>query len=135
MQRAQGFVHSLTAIHALGAVAVWSMAAFVAWTGEADRLATTPGARQLVAWTGRWLAGFFVVLGAFLAALAWGSWRRQPWSWPAAVVAYSIGVAGSLAEVAFGHPRYLASLVLNAVVVALLLTRGVRQAFARAGPS
>lgn len=125
-------MRALTVIHGLGALAVWTMAAYVSLgDSNADRLATTPGARQLLSWTGPWLAVFFVALGAFLAALAWGSHRGRPWSWPAALVAYSVGVFGSAAEIVAGYPNYWASLAVNGTVVALLLHPGVRARFRR----
>ena len=128
------FVHALTAIHGLGALAVWLMAAYVAMgDGNADKLATTPGARQLVDWTGPWMAMFLVALGGLLAALAWGSHNGKSWSWPAALVAYAIGVVGSLAEIVAGYPNYWFSLVVNSAVVGMLLHPQVRQRFRRAG--
>ena len=129
MERATLFVHTLTLIHAVGAVVVFAMAAYVQFIGEADDLATTPGARQLVDWTGGALPIFFVALGVFLASLAWGSHHRQPWSWPAALAAYSVGVVGSLLELVWGHTRYAASLAINGAVVALLLLPSVRARF------
>ena len=130
MKGARILVDALTAVHGLGSLVVFAMAAFVlAGEGNADRLATTPGARQLVAWTGAFLPLFFAALGTFLALLAWGSHRRQAWSWPAAVTAYTIGVLGSIAELLAGHGRYVASLAVNGAVVLALLTPSVRAAF------
>lgn len=130
MRKAEVLLHTLTAIHGLGAVALVLMAAFVwAGSGNADRLAVTPGGRQLVDWTGAYLPVFFLALAAFLAALAIGSHRRQRWSWPAAVTAYTIGVLGSLAELLAGHVQYVASLTVNALVVGGLLAPSVRRAF------
>ena len=130
MDKARVLVDSLTVVHGLGALVVLGMAAYVfANGGDAEPLATTPGARQLVDWTGAYLPLFFIALGTFLAALAWGSHRRQPGSWPAAMTAYTIGVVGSLAEILAGHGRYAASLVVNGAVVAALASPPVRRAF------
>lgn len=130
MDRARTLVDALTVVHGLGSLVVFGMAAYIVVNGgDAEPLATTPGARQLVDWTGAYLPLFFLALGTFLGALAWGSHRRQRWAWPAAMVAYSIGVLGSLAEILAGHGRYAASLLVNGAVVAALASRPVRRAF------
>lgn len=129
MASASLFRHVLTVIHATGSLVVFGMAAYVAATGRPEDLATTPGGRQLVEAFGGLLWLFFLPLGFFLLALAIGSHRRQPWSWPAALVAYSIGVVGSLVEIAAGYWNYTASLAVNGAVVALLLMRPVRAAW------
>lgn len=130
MDKARLLVEALTVVHGLGSLVVFGMATYVvANGGDAEALATTPGARQLVDWTGAYLPLFFLALGTFLGALAWGSHRRQRWSWPAALVAYSIGVLGSLAEILTGHGRYAVSLLVNGAVVAALLSPSVRRAF------
>lgn len=126
MERAEVFRHVLTGIHGVGSIVVLGMAAYVAATGRPEDLATTPGGRQIVAAFGDRLWLFFLPLGAFLAALAYGSHTQRAWSWPAALVAYSIGVVGSLIELAFGYWNYLASLAVNGAVVALLLSKPVR---------
>lgn len=130
MDKARLLVDALTVVHGLGSVAVFGMAAYIlANDGDAEPLATTPGARQLIDWTGPFLPVFFVALGLFLGFLAWGSHHRHHWSWPAAVCAYSIGVLGSLAELVAGHGRYFASLLVNGAVLAALLSPPVRKAF------
>jgi hypothetical protein len=53
----------------------------------------------------------------------------MPWARSAALVAYSIGVAGSLWQVSTGIARAWVSLAVNAGVVALLASRAARDAF------
>jgi hypothetical protein len=75
---------------------------------------------------GPWLAVFLGSLAVFLAAMAWSSHRRRAWAWRAALVAYSIGVLGSLWEVSAGIPQAWLSAAINATVVLLLLTPSTR---------
>jgi hypothetical protein len=128
------FVRVLTTIHAVGGVVLFAMASYLLAGGDAERLAGSPGARLLVDSLGPWLPSFLGGLGAFLVALAWGSSRRMRWARSAALVAYSIGVAGSLWQVSTGIARAWVSFAVNAGVVALLASRAVRDAYRAKDP-
>jgi hypothetical protein len=131
------FVGTLTAIHAIGSLVLTAMTVYVlAGRDHAEQLARRPGARLMVDLMGPYLPVFLGGLGAFLATLAWSSHRRRPWAWRAAVACYSVGVIGSLWEVSVGIRQAWVSVLINAAVVALLLSGPTRRAyFRRAGSS
>lgn len=120
------FVRILTAIHALGSLVLLVMTSFLLAGGSAERMARTPGARLLVDALGPRLPWFLGGLAAFLAALAWSSYRRRPWAWRAALVAYTVGILGSLWEVSVGIERAWIAACINSGVVALLSSRATR---------
>jgi hypothetical protein len=120
----------LTTIHAIGSLVLVGMTSYVlAAESHAEALARTPGARIMVDAMGPWLPFFLGGLACFLAALAWSSYRRRPWAWYAAVVAYSIGVLGSEWEISVGIQQAWVSAIVNAVIVTLLLSRPTRMAY------
>lgn len=129
MDKARTIVNCRTIVHGVGSLVVFGMAVYVLVRGTGEPLAVTPGGRQLVDWTGPLLPVFFVALGLFLGFLAWGSHHRQPWSWPAALAAYGVGVVGSTIELVAGYPQYAASVLINGLVVTALLAPSVRHAF------
>ena len=128
------FVRILTLIHALGSLVLVGMTAYLLAAGSPVALAKTPGARLMVEALGPWLPVFLGSLAAFLAAMAWSSNRRRPWAWRAALVAYSIGVVGSLWEVAVGIPQAWLSAGINSTVVLLLLAPSTRRVYFQRPP-
>lgn len=124
------FLSTLTTIHALGASVLVGMTIYVlSGPDHARQLARSPGASLMVDLLGPWLPVFLGGLALFLGSMAWGSFRRRPWAWRAAIVAYSIGVAGSLWEVAIGIERAWVSTLINALVVTLLMSGPTRRAY------
>jgi hypothetical protein len=125
------FVRILTTIHALGSLVLVGMTSYLFLGGSPEHLARTPGARLMVDATGRWLPAFLGSLAIFLGAMAWSSHHRRPWAWRAALLAYTVGVLGSLWEVSVGiHDAWLSALI-NLGVVALLLGRPTRRVYFR----
>jgi hypothetical protein len=128
--RAWWFVRTLTTVHAVGALVLVGMTLYVlARPDHARQFARSPGAKLMVNVLGPWLPMFLGGLALFLGSLAWASFRRRPWAWRAAIVAYSIGVIGSLWEVAIGIQQAWVSALINAGVVAMLLSRPTRRAY------
>ena len=126
------FLRALTTIHSIGSLVLVGMTLYVlAGESHAEALARTPGARIMVDALGRWLPLFLGGLACFLAALAWSSFRRRPWAWYAAVVAYSIGVLGSVWEISVGIHQAWTSVAINAMIVTFLLIRPTRVAYFR----
>lgn len=123
------FVRILTSIHALGSLVLIGMTAYLLFGGNQNDLARTPGARLMVDLLGPWLPPFLGSLAILLASIAWSSFRRRPWAWRAAVVAYTIGIIGSAWEVSVGISQAWLSVLINAGVVSLLLSRPTRRVF------
>jgi hypothetical protein len=127
------FVHALTAIHATGAVACFVMAAGSAISPAfRERLVVSPGSALVVSVFGARTWIFLSGVGSFLVVLAYASWRKRRRAWPMTLIAYSIGVAGSLWEVSVGVPQGWIAAAINAAVVTYAATPGVRRAY-RAG--
>jgi hypothetical protein len=127
---ASGIVHALTAVHATGSAALLAMAVFVLLDpANAEALTATPGARIMVDATGPWLPLVFLLMSAFFGSVAWGSHRHHRWSWPAAVVAYTIGVLGSAWQISVGIIGGWVALAVNGLVVVALWLPAVRQRF------
>ena len=129
------FVRILTVIHALGSIVLVGMTSYLLAGGPADGLARTPGGRLMVGALGPGLPVFLGSLAAFLAALAWSSHRRRPWAWRAALVAYSVGILGSLWEASVGVTQAWLSAGINSTVVLLLLAPVTRRVYFPRPPS
>ncbi|HEX8274973.1 MAG TPA: hypothetical protein VF615_20225 [Longimicrobiaceae bacterium] len=124
------FIHVLTAVHAVGALACLLMAAGSAVsTGFRDALVVSGGSEQMVLLFGdrTWL--FLLFVGLVLAVLAHASWRLRPWAWHLTLLVYGIGVAGSLWQVSIGIREGWTAAVVNAAVVAYAATPGVRRTY------
>ena len=107
------------------------MTSYLLLGGSAERLAKTPGSRLMVDWFGPWLPGFLGGLAVFLGAMAWASHRRRTWAWRAALAAYTVGVLGSAWELSVGIQQAWLSLLINAAVVAMLLSPSTRAVYFR----
>jgi hypothetical protein len=128
--RASVFVHALTAIHAVGAIACFVMAAGSAVsTRFTHSLAVSGGSEQMIRIFGArtWL--FLLFVGAVLLVLAYASWGLLPWAWHLTLVVYGIGVLGSLWQVSVGIREGWMAAVVNGAVVAAALTPPVRRAY------
>lgn len=124
------FLHALTAIHAVGALACFVMAAGSAVSPAfREGLAVSGGSRIMVDAFGPWTSAFLACVGAVLATLAWASWRRLPWTWHMTLIVYGIGVVGSLWQVSVGISQGWAAAAVNAAVVVYAATPGVRRAY------
>lgn len=76
------FLHVLTTIHALGAVACITMAVGSAVSAEfRDSLAASGGSRLMLDLFGARTWIFLMFVGVVLAVLAYGSFRVRPWAW------------------------------------------------------
>jgi hypothetical protein len=124
------FVHLLTAIHATGAVACFTMAVGSAISpGFRESLVVSPGSALMTSLFGARTWIFLTGVGSFLVALAYASWKKRRRAWPMTVTAYGIGVLGSLWEVSEGVPQGWLAAAINAAVVAYASTPGVRRAY------
>jgi hypothetical protein len=94
-----------------------------------EALVVSPGSAMVVSLFGAWTWIFLAAVGSFLVALAHASWRKRPRAWGMTVVAYGIGVVGSLWEVSVGVPQGWLAALINASVVAYASTPGVRRAY------
>lgn len=128
------FIHVLTAVHAVGAVACFVMAA---GSASSDRftqgLAVSGGSERMVGLFGAYTWVFLLVVGVVLLVLAVGSWRRRPWAWHLTLVVYGIGVVGSLWQVSVGIREGWTAAAVNAAVVVVAAMPAVRQGYRR-GP-
>jgi len=125
------FLHLLTMVHALGAVACFVMALGSAISDDfRGSLAVSGGSTIMVTVFGRWTSLFLTGVGAVLAVLAYGSWRLIWWAWHMTLVVYAIGVIGSLWQVSLGIPQGWSAAVINATVFGYAATAGVRRAYA-----
>ncbi len=124
------FLHVLTAIHALGAVACFVMAIGSAVSAEfRSSLAVSGGSAIMVAFFGEHTWAFLLFVGAVLAVLAYSSWRVSWWAWPMTIVVYSIGVIGSLWQISVGIPQGWVAAAVNGAVLAYAGTPAVRRAY------
>jgi hypothetical protein len=129
----QLFVHLLTAIHALGALACFFMAAGSAVSSRfREGLAVSGGSTIMVERFGAATWAFLLFIGLVLAVLAIASWRERPWAWHMTLVVYGIGVLGSVWQVSVGIREAWVAAVVNGAVVAYAATPGVRRAYLRA---
>ena len=124
------FLHLLTAIHALGALACLVMAIGSALSASfRDALVVSGGSAIMVELFGRWTWAFLLLVGAVLATLARASWRVRPWAWHMTLIVYGIGVAASLWQVGMGIPEGWLSAAINGAVVAYAARPKVRRAY------
>lgn len=130
MEPAPWGVHALTAIHGVGSLVCLGLAAGTAASPAfTEDLAISPGARLMVGLFGCWTFLFLLAVATLLGTLAWGSWHLRRWAWPLTLAAYSVGVLGSLWEVAIGIWQAWLSAAINAVVVAYASRPVVRRAY------
>ena len=131
MRRPSAFVHVLTVVHALGAVACFAMAAGSAASARfRESLAVSGGSTIMVQSFGAATWAFLLCVGLVLTTLAYASWRVRPWAWHLTLVVYGVGVAGSLWQVSVGIDAGWISAAVNAAVVAYACTPTVRRAYA-----
>jgi hypothetical protein len=124
------FLHTLTAVHALGALACFLMAVGSAISADfRTSLAVSGGSTVMVTVFGRWTWAFLTFVGSVLATLAYASWRVRPWAWPMTLVVYGVGVLGSLWQVSVGIPQGWVAAIVNACVLVYASTPGVRRAY------
>lgn len=124
------FLHLLTTIHALGAIACFTMAVGSAASASfRDALAVSGGSELMVELFGPWTWAFLLFVGAVLATLAHASWRVRPWAWHLTLIVYGIGVAGSLWQVSLGIPEGWLAAAVNGAVVTYAARPKVRRAY------
>ena len=124
------FLHALTAIHALGAVACFVMAIGSAVSPEfRSSLAVSGGSALMIAMFGEGTWVFLLFVGSVLAVLAYSSWRVYWWAWPMTLLVYGIGVLGSLWQVSMGIPQGWMAAAVNSAVVIYAARPAVRRAY------
>ena len=91
--------------------------------------------REAPAWLSGALGGVLVVIGLGLVlfalldfVLAWGVWKLYRWAWWLTMGVAVLSVVGPLITAAGGNLTSIPSIAINGTVIALLLTRQVRQA-------
>jgi hypothetical protein len=126
------FLHVLTAIHAVGAVACFVMAVGSGVSAEfRSSLAVSGGSAIMVAFFGEHTWAFLLLVGLVLTMLAYSSWRLRWWAWPMTLVVYSIGVLGSLWQVSVGIPQGWVAAAVNGAVLVYAASPTVRRAYTR----
>jgi hypothetical protein len=126
------FLHALTAVHALGAIACGVLAVGSAASDDfRDGLAMTGGSRLMVSMFGDWTWLFLAFVGVTLGVLAYVSWRVRPVAWSMTLAVYGIGVAGSLWQVSVGIPQGWVAAAVNAAVVLYTSRPAIRRAYTR----
>lgn len=134
MRSLPAFLHVLTAIHALGAIACIIMATGSALSaGFRESLAVSGGSRLMLDLFGARTWVFLLFIAAVLTILAYGSFRVRPWAWHMTLAVYGIGVAGSLWQVSLGIRAAWVSAVVNGAVVAYASRDSVRVAYTGSG--
>ena len=124
------FVHVLTVVHALGALACFTMAVGSATSDRfRERLAVSGGSTIMVEFFGTETWVFLVFVGLVLAVLACASWQVRPWAWHMTLIVYGIGVLGSLWQVSVGIPQGWVAATVNGAVFAYAATPKVRHAY------
>lgn len=123
-------LHVLTAIHGAGSVVCAALSVGSA-TSAAFRegLARTGGSRLMVSMFGGWTWAFLLLVASVLGTLAYGSWKRRRYAWPMTIVVYSVGVLGSVWQIALGIEQAWMSAAINAGVVAYASRRDVGRAY------
>jgi hypothetical protein len=130
VNRLPRFLHVLTAIHAVGALACFSMAVGSAISAEfRQSLAVSGGSKLMLDLFGASTSIFLLFVGIVLAVLAYGSFRVRSWAWAMTLVVYGIGVIGSLWQVSLGIRPGWISAVVNGGVVVYASRRNVREAY------
>lgn len=128
--RRSRFVHLLTAVHAVGALACWVMAVGSAASSSfRQALVVSGGSAIMVDVFGELTWLFLTFVGSVLAVLAYASWRLRPWAWYLTLAAYGIGVVGSLWQVGVGIREGWIAAAVNGAVVVYAATPGVRRAY------
>jgi hypothetical protein len=126
------FLHVLTAIHGVGAVACFVMAVGSAVSAEfRSNLAVSGGSAIMVAFFGEHTWAFLLFVGMVLAVLAYASWRVRWWAWQMTLVVYGIGVLGSLWQVSVGIPQGWVAAAVNGAVLVYAASPTVRRAYTR----
>lgn len=123
-------LHILAAVHALGALACFAVAAgSAASTAFRDALVVSEGSAIMARWfdSGTW--AFLLFVGLVLAALALASWRKLGSAWHLTLAVYGIGVPGSFWKVSTGIPQGWISATVNGAVVASAAKPAVRRAY------
>ncbi len=124
------FVHVLTVVHALGALACFTMAVGSATSDRfREGLAVSGGSTIMVEFFGTETWVFLVFVGLVLAVLAYASWQVRPWAWHMTLIVYGIGVLGSLWQVSVGIPQGWVAAAVNGAVFAYAATPKVRHAY------
>lgn len=124
------FLHALTAIHALGAVACLVMPIGSAVSAEfRSSLAVSGGSALMVAMFGDKTWAFLLSVGVVLGVLAYSSWRVRWWAWPMTLVVYGIGVLGSFWQVSMGISQGWVAAAVNGAVVSYAARPAVRRAY------
>ena len=124
------FLHVLTGVHALGAVACFIMAAGSAASARfREALVVSGGSAIMVGHFGARTWAFLLFVGFVLATLAYASWRVRPWAWHLTLIVYGIGVVGSLWQISLGIQEAWLSAAVNGAVVAYASTPTVRRAY------
>jgi hypothetical protein len=124
------FLHALTGLHALGALACFIMALGSAASSEfREALAVSEGSTLMVRVFGHYTWVFLIVVGSVLAVLAYLSWRVRPQAWLMTLVVYGIGIVGSLWQVTVGIPQGWVAAVVNGGVFLYASTPAVRRAY------
>jgi hypothetical protein len=124
------FLHLLTTIHGLGAIACFTMAIGSALSDSfRESLVLSEGSRLVIEVFGRYTWVFLLMVGTTLTILAYSSWRMLFWAWHMTIILYGIGVAGSLWEVSIGIWQGWISATINACVVLYCARTSVRNAY------
>ena len=128
------FLHVLTTVHAVGALACFIMAIGSSLSDEfREALAVSGGSRVMVDTFGQWTWLFLGLVGLILSVLAWASWRLRPWAWELTLVVYGVGVIGSLWQVSIGIPQGWVAAIVNGAVFSYAATPAVRHAYRARG--
>jgi hypothetical protein len=129
------FLHVLTAIHAVGSLACFSMAFGAGLSrGFRESLAVSGGSALMLDLFGEATWMFLCFVGAVLAVLAYASLMKKPWAWHMTLIVYTIGVLGSLWQVSLGiRPGWISAFV-NGAVVAYAGRPRVRDAYRQPVP-
>jgi hypothetical protein len=124
------FIHALTAIHGIGALACFIMAGGSAWSDTfRTELGVSGGSRLMLRLFGQSTWIFLTGVGLVLFVLAYGSLRVRPWAWYMTLIVYCIGVVGSLWQVSLGiRPGWISAAV-NSAVVIYVSRHSVRRAY------
>ena len=128
-------LHSLTAIHGVGALALLLMAMGCALS-ESFRLSliVSPGSALMMDWFGRSVWMFLLVIASLLSGLCYGSWGLRGGARPLTIFCYSIGLLGGLWEV-MGIPAGYLAAAINGGVVAYACTAQVKAAYGQSMPN
>lgn len=102
-----------------------------------EGLGVSGGSRAMLEIFGGRTWAFLLFVGTVLGVLALASALRRSWAWHLTLVVYTIGVIGSFWQISVGIREAWISATVNAAVVALASTPGIRRAYevtSRRGP-